>query len=145
MAQKGTPIEGQSCTVTEGPNKGKKGTYTRDDEGNLWCEGDWGGTECTDSKCEDAKVQVGIFEYIDDSGTLVHEVDGLVDVEGLGVFQVTAIMDAATGAGRKTTAVPIAATSLTALRESGLEVERRAADVIEAHLKGQNAGYKKGS
>jgi hypothetical protein len=47
--------DGDSCKVTAGANKGKTGTYT---EGGTWCEGDWGGTECTDqqgnSKCSSA-------------------------------------------------------------------------------------------
>jgi hypothetical protein len=136
MAQKGKPIVGQACTVTKGPNKGQKGKYTRDDEGNIWCEGEWGGTECGGDRCEVAKAQVSLFEYVDANGRLVHEVDGLFDVEGLGIFQCNAIIDAVTGESRKITAVPIVATSLTALRESGSEVERRAAQVLESHFKG---------
>lgn len=47
------------CEVTSGPNKGKTGTY----DGEGWCVGDWGGTECTGSdgasKCKDlAKVVI---------------------------------------------------------------------------------------
>ena len=143
MAKKGTPVAGQSCTVTDGPNKGKSGTYTRDDDGSVWCEGDWGGTECGSGKCADAKVQISVFEYVDAGGTLVHEVDGLFEVEGLGIFHGNAIINAATGESRKVTAVPIAAISLTALRESGSEVEHRAADVLESHLRGQSGGYGK--
>lgn len=45
---------GTACKVTSGANAGKSGTYTRDDEGNLWCEGDWGGTQCGTGKCSDA-------------------------------------------------------------------------------------------
>ena len=48
---------GKSCKVTSGSNKGSSGTYTEDEYGNLWCEGDWGGTECSDGKdnqCTDA-------------------------------------------------------------------------------------------
>jgi hypothetical protein len=82
-----------------------------------------------------------VFEYVDADGTLVHEVDGLFDVEGLGIFQYNVIIDAATGESRKIAAVRIAATSLTALRESGSEVERHAADVIESHLQGQGGAY----
>jgi hypothetical protein len=137
MAEKGKPVVGQACTVNSGPNKGKTGTYTRDEEGNIWCEGSWGGTQCGSGKCADAKAQVSVFEYVDATGTLVHEVDGLVQVEGLGIFQCNAVIDAATGEGRKITAVPMAATSLTALRGSGSEVERRAADVLESHLRGK--------
>jgi hypothetical protein len=49
------PKDGDACKVTAGPNNGKTGKYT---EGGTWCEGDWGGTECTDaqgnSKCKSA-------------------------------------------------------------------------------------------
>jgi hypothetical protein len=143
MAKKGTAVAGQACTVTDGPNKGKKGTYTRDDEGNLWCEGDWGGTECRGGRCADANVQASVFEYVDIDGNLVHEVDGIFEVEGLGIFQGNAILNAATGERRKVTVVPIAAASLTALRESGSEIEQRAADVLEAHLRSQGGGSRK--
>jgi hypothetical protein len=47
--------DGTPCTVTSGPNAGKKGTYT---EGGTWCEGDWGGTECSGSKCKSASLSV---------------------------------------------------------------------------------------
>jgi hypothetical protein len=49
------PKDGEACKVTSGSNSGKTGKYT---EGGTWCEGDWGGTECTDqqgnSKCKSA-------------------------------------------------------------------------------------------
>lgn len=45
---------GGSCTVTEGKNKGKTGTYTVEEgTGATWCEGSWGGTECTGGRCKD--------------------------------------------------------------------------------------------
>lgn len=53
---------GDKCRVTEGPNKGKTGTYGEDG----WCEGDWGGTECgaDNSKCEDvAGIRPGQGSY----------------------------------------------------------------------------------
>jgi hypothetical protein len=40
--------------VTVGPNKGKSGTYTTEEgTGATWCEGSWGGTECTGGRCKD--------------------------------------------------------------------------------------------
>ena len=42
---------GGKCTVTSGANKGKTGTYTRDEYGNIWCEGRWGGTQCA-TRCK---------------------------------------------------------------------------------------------
>lgn len=141
MAPKGTSIVGQSCTITEGTHKGKSGVYTRDGDGRIWCEGDFGGTECTTGSCSNAKAQTSIFEYPDADGSLVHEVDGLVDVEGLGIFQVNMIFAAATGESRNVTAVPIAATPLSSLRESQSKVERHAADLLESHLKRQGRTY----
>ena len=45
---------GGACTVTEGANKGKTGTYTTEEgTGKTWCEGSWGGTECTGGRCKD--------------------------------------------------------------------------------------------
>lgn len=140
MAQKGTPIEGQACEVTSGPNKGKKGKYTRDDEGNLWCESDWGGTQCNTGKCKDAKAQVSIFEYVATDGTVVNEVGGLFEVEGRGIFDCNAIINADTGETRKISAVPIASTSLKDVRESESEIERRVAGLIESHLEGGRKG-----
>jgi hypothetical protein len=52
---------GGACKVVSGPNKGKTGTY----DGEGWCTGSWGGTECVGSdgksngKCQSvAKVIV---------------------------------------------------------------------------------------
>ena len=133
MAQKGTQIVGQSCTVTKGTNKGKTGTYTRDDDGNIWCGGDWGGTECGTDRCnKDAKAQVRVFEYVDANGMLVQE------VEGMGIFQYNAIIDVSTGEGWKISALPISSTSLTDLQKSGSKVVRRAAELLESHLRGQD-------
>jgi hypothetical protein len=48
---------GGKCKVVSGPNAGKTGTY----DGEGWCTGDWGGTECVGSdgksngKCQDLK------------------------------------------------------------------------------------------
>ncbi len=68
---------GQPCTVTSGPNAGKKGTYTSDDGGSLWCEGDWGGTECGSGKCSDAQRRnPTVKDYTDTSGRDVFEVEG---------------------------------------------------------------------
>ena len=47
---------GESCTVSSGPNKGKKGTITHEAGEGYWCEGSWGGTQCSDSKCNTSKV-----------------------------------------------------------------------------------------
>jgi hypothetical protein len=51
----------QKCTVTDGPNKGKKGTYSIEADG-LNCSGSWGATGCINadasSKCK-AGVKIG--------------------------------------------------------------------------------------
>jgi len=142
MAKKGTPIVGQACTVASGPNKGKKGTYTRDDEGNIWCEGDWGGTQCSGSKCSDARAQASVFEYADVDGVLVYEVDGLVQTEGHDIVQYNAVFEAASGKSRKVKTVPVAATPIAALFKSESEVERNVAQLLDAHLKGESGKCK---
>ncbi len=55
----GNGAVGGKCEVTSGPNKGKTGTY----DGEGWCTGDWGGTECKaldgGNRCKDiAKVVI---------------------------------------------------------------------------------------
>jgi hypothetical protein len=137
MAPKGTPVAGQSCKVTGGANKGKTGTYSTDDEGSLWCEGSWGGTECgsgKDSKCSAQASQVQIFEHLDNAGVLVQEVEGLIHVDGLGIFQFSTILDAATGTSRKISALPLAATSFTDLANSRSVTERRVANILASHF-----------
>ena len=54
QARSGTPVVGGACTVTSGINQGKSGTYTKDEDGSIWCEGSWGGTECSAGKCAEA-------------------------------------------------------------------------------------------
>ncbi|HSW20033.1 MAG TPA: hypothetical protein VLJ86_22630 [Ramlibacter sp.] len=54
-----TATTGGSCTVTEGKNKGKTGTYTTEEgTGHTWCEGSWGGTDCTGGRCKDASKTI---------------------------------------------------------------------------------------
>ena len=56
----GGGVTGGKCEVTSGPNKGKTGTY----DGEGWCTGDWGGTECTasdgSSKCKDLAKSISV-------------------------------------------------------------------------------------
>lgn len=55
-----TATTGGACTVTAGENKGKTGTYTTEEgTGSTWCEGSWGGTECTGGRCKDAAKTIG--------------------------------------------------------------------------------------
>jgi len=137
MAIKKDDKVGGSCTVTSGPNKGKKGKYTRDNAGNLWCEGSWGGTQCV-SKCKSELAHTSVYEYEDANGTFVHEVVGIFEVEGIGVIQSSVIMDAATGKSLDISTTPVTVPSLADIQKSGSEVECRAANAIEAHLKCQN-------
>ena len=67
---------GQPCTVTSGPNAGKQGTYSEDDEGNLWCEGDWGGTQCDGDNCKDRERLTTVLDYTNSDGQHVYEVEG---------------------------------------------------------------------
>ena len=53
----GSSSSGGACTVTAGTNKGKTGTYTTEaGTGHTWCEGSWGGTDCTGGRCKDASM-----------------------------------------------------------------------------------------
>ncbi|HKU75717.1 MAG TPA: hypothetical protein VJR02_17525 [Pyrinomonadaceae bacterium] len=134
MAKKGKDLTGTACTVTSGPNKGKTGTYTTDEDGNLWCEGTWGGTQCA-TKCADAAVEnVGqVFDY--GSGGVKHEYDGLFSNEAGEVFHVQAVLD---GKSRKPTRLAVARvlpTPLSFLQKSQSVVDRALGGAIEARLK----------
>jgi hypothetical protein len=61
----GAKSGGKSCTVTSGKNAGKSGTYTTEEgNGAQWCEGSWGGTECTGGgKCKDAAIKLTIEPF----------------------------------------------------------------------------------
>lgn len=48
--------DGDRCTVTQGPNKGKTGTITTEEGHGSWCEGSWGGTQCGKDRCSTAKT-----------------------------------------------------------------------------------------
>jgi hypothetical protein len=130
----GGVVEGGACVVTEGPNAGKTGTYTIDEEGNVWCEGPWGGTQCATSKCRDGLTELTVFDYEDDDGQFVYETDGLFEVTGVGVFRCRARIDASTGESRIVEAIPIPVHSLAELRRSESDVTRNLASVIESHL-----------
>ena len=126
---------GQACTVNSGPNAGKTGTTTVDDEGNVWCEGTWGGTECSPGKCTTTKVDpIRVFEYVDSVGQLVYETGGHVEVDGGRIFECRATIDADTLTSRSVVVVPIAATPLADLQKSESEVERVFADLIGSQL-----------
>ena len=132
--QNATDVVGQACTVTEGPNKGKKGKYTSED-GRIWCEGSWGATECNPGgKCKDAKSQVTIIDGLDRDGVLVYQANAVVRAESGDVFHVTATIDPATGGSRDVSAIPLDAMSLDDLRKSESEVERMLADAIGPQL-----------
>jgi hypothetical protein len=132
-AQKGSTVGG-ACTVTSGPNKGKTGTYTRDEEGNLWCEGPWGGTQCAE-KCTDANVSLTVFESVDAAtDQVVFEIEGLIEVEGRGIFLCSAKIDPTSGAGRDVVAVRSPVIPLSSLRESPDKLDRMVADVVGSHI-----------
>lgn len=134
MAQNNTPVVGGSCTVTEGTHKGKKGTYSRDDDGVLWCDVDGGSTDCTGGKCADARANLHVRDFADASGVGVYEVTGLVEVPGRGIFDVSTLIEADTGRERRVSVVPVAAVRLDSLRKSSSDAERHAAAVLERHF-----------
>jgi hypothetical protein len=54
----GGTTTGGACTVVDGVNKGKKGTFNADGD----CEGDWGLTECTNQDgTTNHKCQAGLI------------------------------------------------------------------------------------
>ena len=107
--------DGQPCTVTSGPNAGKHGTYTTDDDGSLWCEGDWGGTECDGDKCKDGARQTTVLDYVDASGQPVYEVEGdFTDSRG-GPIRVKVKLDAVSLAKLTASAEPVDAPSFDGL------------------------------
>jgi hypothetical protein len=135
MAQKDIGVTvGGTCTVTSGPNKGKTGTYTVDEQGDIWCEGDWGGTQCAGSKCKSGAASHGtIFEYPGPDGQPIYEVDGLYEIEGKGVFRFRAKLDATTGVSRDAAAVPVAVTHVSTLQESGSDFDAMLAKAIVSY------------
>lgn len=70
---------------------------------------------------------------------MVYEIEGLIEVEGVGIFDSQVTIDAATQTSRNVVAIPIAATPLADLRESESEVERIMADVIGSHVEGKGS------
>ncbi len=132
--QKGTQVPGQKCTVTSGPNKGKSGTYTTDEEGNTWCEGDWGGTQCGENKCKDAKSAPTIFDTIVDGKNVV-EVEGFYSADDQRLFWYQGAIDVATGERLRAVAIPVSGTTSADLQSSDSEADRVVASVVEPLIK----------
>ena len=136
MAQKGTkPVVGQACVVTKGTNKGKKGKYTKDIYGDLYCEGDWGATGCKKGGCKPAaKQSVSVFEYETPDGTSVSEVEGVVEGANGSLLFATVVVDAVTGATRNVSAIPIRGVPVEDLCDSESDIERCAGRILADHL-----------
>lgn len=134
MAKKGTDVAGTACTVTDGPNKGKSGTYTVDEEGNLWCEGSWGGTQCA-TKCADAAVSVGqVFDHAGTGGGVTHEYDGFFSNGAGEVFHVNAVLDAKSKKATRLAVARVLPVPLSSLRKSKSAVDRALRSAVEARL-----------
>lgn len=134
MAQKGNGLVGTACKVTGGPNKGQTGTYTTDDEGNLWCEGPWGGTQCA-TKCEAVKASTGqVFDH-GNNGGVQHEYDGLFLNDAGEVFHVKAALSARGGKPIRLAVARVLPTTLSSLRESESAAGRALGSAVEARLK----------
>lgn len=134
MAKKGTDLIGAACKVTDGPNKGKTGTYTVDDEGNLWCEGDWGGTQCG-TKCTDAAANVGqVFDYVSTGGGVKFETDGLFSNAAGEVFHVKAELDAKTKNATRMAIAQVIPTPISSLQKAKSALDRALGEAIEAQL-----------
>jgi hypothetical protein len=129
----GGGVIGGACVVNSGPNKGKKGTYTVDENGQLWCEGPWGGTECGDGKCADARPGLPLYDRVDIvTGERMLEVQGSVQVEDGEVVHVRAIFGEDHSVARQITIVTIPLTQLSALRDSEAKVDRVIARAIDS-------------
>lgn len=132
MAKKGVDLVGTACTVTDGDNKGQTGTYTVDEEGNLWCEGSWGGTQCA-TKCADAALSGG-GQVFDNGGVVTHEYDGLFTNDSGEVFHVKAVLDAKRKKPTRLAVARVLPTPLSSLRKSKSAVDRALGGAIEARL-----------
>ena len=134
MAQKGKDLVGTACTVTDGPNKGKKGTYTVDEEGNLWCEGDWGGTQCA-LKCSPAAASAGqLYDYASTGGGVRYEADGLFTDAAGDVFHVKAEIDAKTKKPLRVLAAKVLPIPIPSLRKAKSALDRALGAALEEHL-----------
>ena len=134
MPQANTPVAGASCTVTSGTHKGKTGTYSRDDDGVLWCDVEGGSTDCTKGACKDGKARLQIRDFAGINGLESFEVNGFVEVPGKGIFDVSAIIDASNGKASKLSAVPLSPVSLESLQRAETDAERYAAAALTRHL-----------
>jgi len=135
MAKKGGALAGTACTVTDGPNKGKTGTYTVDEEGNLWCEGDWGGTQCA-TKCKDAAaVNVGqVFDYASTGGGVMYEAEGLFSNDAGDIFHVKAALNAKSMKSKKLVVARVQPIPLSSLRVTSSALDRALGKAIEQNL-----------
>jgi hypothetical protein len=130
----GQAMAGEKCEVTAGANKGKTGTFT---EGGTWCEGSWGGTECTDqqgnSKCKAAAVVV-----VDDGGTVIDGNDGVVIIT-TGFYRTPdrGLVRCTTSTGARTSAVcfPTAVDKLEELKNSKDETNRSIAEAVNTAIR----------
>jgi hypothetical protein len=123
MAKKGKDLAGTACTVTDGANKGKSGTYTVDEDGNLWCEGTWGGTQCA-TKCSDAALSGGEVQVFDNGGVVTHEYEGLYSNDSGEVFHVKAILDPKRKKQNRIAVARVLPTPLSSLRKSKSAIDR---------------------
>ncbi len=134
MAKKGSDLVGTACAVTDGPNKGKTGTYTVDEEGNLWCEGDWGGTQCA-TKCTSAATSVGqLYDYASTGGDVRYEADGLFTNAAGDVFHVQAELDAKTKKTIRVVTAKVLPTPISSLKKSKSALDRALGAAIESQL-----------
>jgi hypothetical protein len=120
------------CEVTAGANKGKTGTFT---EGGTWCEGSWGGTECTDqqgnSKCKAAALVTGDGTAVfDGNNGLVIVTNGLYQTSDKGLVRCT------TSTTARSTAVclPVIADNLEQLRNSKDNTDKSIGDAVKTAI-----------
>lgn len=130
-------VEGGACKVTGGPNDGKTGTYTIDENGEVWCEGSWGGTQCSPGKCEDAAAKANVFDFADRDGKGVFETDGFYQKGPKRLVRFKAQIDAQTGAVRNFVDIPVDIVDITELQKSESKFDRMLADALKAYFGGE--------
>lgn len=139
MTQNNTPVAGATCTVTEGTHKGKTGTYSRDDDGVLWCDVAGGSTDCSKGACKDGKAKIQVRDFVGATGLGMYEVSGLVEVPGKGIFDVSAIIDAKNGKESRVSAVAVTPVPLESLHKDKGDAERYAAAALTRYFDGRKS------
>jgi hypothetical protein len=78
--------------------------------------------------------KVYIRDFVDTDGKAVYEIEGLFEVEGIGIFRCNVRIDAATYKKRNVGAVRITPIPLARLQKSSSKLEQVAANLIRSQV-----------